>query len=108
MNTASILIKTDPKIKEKAQRTAEEMGISLTSVINRYLKHFIQSKTITFSVADEIPTRYMVDSLKESEEDFNAGRTISFENPSDELAYLDKEIEDERKKQSKHNIHKVI
>jgi addiction module RelB/DinJ family antitoxin len=108
MNTASILIKTDPQLKEKAQKTAEEMGISLTSVINRYLKHFILSKSITFTVKDEIPTQYMIDSLKEAEEDVKKGRVLTFENPGDELAYLDKEIKDERKKQSTHNIHKVI
>src|SRR5437763_378170 len=100
MNTASILIKTDPKVKEKAQRTAEEMGISLTSVINRYLKHFIETKTITFSVDEEIPNKYMIDSLKESEEDFKSDRFVSFESREDELAYLDREIENERQKLS--------
>lgn len=102
MNTASIFVKTDPKVKEKAQQTAEEMGISLTSVINRYLKHFIETKSITFTAADEIPSKYMIDSLKESEEDYRAGRVISFESGKDALAYLDSEIEDERRKHSSH------
>lgn len=98
MNTTSILIKTDPKIKEKAQEVASEMGISLTSVINRYLKHFIQTKSITFTTGEAVPSQYMIDSIKQSEEDYKAGRYISFENPSDELAYLDKMIEDESRK----------
>lgn len=102
MNTVSILIKTDPKVKEKAQRTAEEMGISLTSVVNRYLKHFIETKSITFTADKETPTQYMIDSLKESEEDYKAGRVISFKTGREELAYLDKEIEDERQKRSSH------
>ena len=100
MNTASILIKTDPKIKKAAQKTAEEMGISLTSVINRYLKHFIQTKSITFTINDEIPNQYMIDSLKQSEENFKTGRYISFKNSDDEFAYLDKMIEDESQNQS--------
>lgn len=100
MNTVSILIKTDQKVKEEAQKTAEKMGISLTSVINRYLKHFIQTKSITFSADEEVPSQYMIDSLKESEEDYKAGRFIAFENPGEELAYLDKIIEDARQKQS--------
>ena len=100
MNTASILIKTDPKVKESAQKTAEEMGISLTSVINRYLKHFIQTRSITFTVEDETPTQYMIDSLKQSEKDFKAGRYISFDSPREELAYLNREIENERRKKS--------
>ena len=102
MNTASILIKTDPKVKEKAQKAAQEMGISLTSVINRYLKHFIQTKSITFRTDEETPTQYMIDSLRKSEEDVKAGRVISFKSVEDELAYLDKEIEDERRKHASH------
>ncbi len=53
MNTAAILIKIDPQVKAKAQKTAEKMGLSLTSVINRYLEHFISVEKITFSVSDE-------------------------------------------------------
>lgn len=99
MNTASILIKTDPQIKEKAQKTAEEMGISLTSVINRYLKHFIQTKSITFtSDSDEVPNPYMIDSLTQSEEDVINGKVISFTSPKEELEYLKREIENEKQK----------
>jgi addiction module RelB/DinJ family antitoxin len=97
MNTASILIKTDPQLKEKAQKTAEEMGISLTSVINRYLKHFIQTKSITFTTDEEIPNQQMIDSLKQSEKDYKAGRFISFKSKKDVLSYLDKEILNEKK-----------
>lgn len=100
MNTTAILIKTDPKIKEKAQKTAEEMGISLTSVINRYLKHFIQTKSITFTADEEIPSQYMIDSLKQSEEDYKAGRFISFKSGKDVHSYLDKEIENEKKRKT--------
>lgn len=100
MNTASILIKTDPKVKTKAQKTAERMGLSLTSVINHYLKHFITTETITFSTRDGIPNQYMIDSLKESEEDIKAGRVIAFKTGREALDYLDQEIADERHKQS--------
>lgn len=102
MNTVSILIKTDPKLKKDAQKAAAQMGISLTSVINRYLKHFIQTKSITFIADDEVPTQYMIDSLKESEEDVKAGRVITFKSGKDALTYLDKEIEDERRKLATH------
>ena len=87
MNTTSILIKTDTKIKKAAQKTAEEMGISLTSVINHYLKHFIQTKSITFTINDKAPNQYMINSLKQSEENFKTGRYISFKNSDDEFAY---------------------
>ncbi len=98
MNTASILIKTNPKVKEEAQKTAEEMGISLTSVINRYLKHFITTKSITFTAQDEVPTQYMISSLKQSEEDYQKGRVISFDSGKAAVSYLDTLIKD-----AKHN-----
>ncbi len=102
MNTASILIKTDPQIKTKAQKTAEKMGLSLTSVINHYLKHFINTETITFSIRDEIPSQYLINALKESEADVKAGRVTSFKSGKEALAYLDSMIEHERnKKQAK-------
>lgn len=100
MNSASILIKIDPQVKTKAQRAAEKMGLSLTSVINRYLKHFIAAETITFSTRDETPNQYLIDSLKESEADVKAGRVIRFKSVQEELDYLDKEIANERRKQT--------
>ena len=93
MNTVSILIKTDKKLKEEAQKTAEEMGISLTSVINRYLKHFVQAKSITFSIDDEIPNQYMRDSLKQSEEEYKADKAISFDTQKELNEELDNVIE---------------
>lgn len=98
MNTASILIKTNPKVKAEAQKTAEEMGISLTSVINRYLKHFITTKTITFTAQDEIPNKYMLDSLKQSEDDYQQGKTVSFDNGKQALSYLDTLVKNAKRK----------
>lgn len=99
MNTASILIKTDPKVKAKAQKTAAKMGLSLTSVINRYLKHFIISETVTFRTEEKL-SKWAIEALKESEEDVKAGRVITFNSKQEALDYLDKEIEDERRRNS--------
>ncbi len=75
MNTASILIKTDPHVKEKAQKIAEEMGVSLTSVINRYLKHFITTRTITFTAdEDEIPNEYFKKTLAKARKNWKEGK----------------------------------
>ena len=98
MNSASILIKTNPKVKAEAQRTAQEMGISLTSVINRYLKHFITTKSITFTAQDEIPNQYMLDSLKQSEDDYQRGRAVSFGSEKQVLSYLDTLVKNAKRK----------
>lgn len=75
MNTAVITIKTESQLKAKAQKTASEMGLTLTSVINRYLKHFITAKTITFhSREDEIPNAATRRALKKAEKDWKEGK----------------------------------
>jgi len=90
MNTTSILIKTDPQIKAEAQKIAEEMGLSLSAVINRYLKHFIAVKTITFSTKEKA-SDYLLEVLRDSEEDIKKGDVSpSFNNAEDAIAWLNK------------------
>ena len=44
MKTAVINIKTDPELKIKAQEVASDLGISLSMVLNSYLKRFVFEK----------------------------------------------------------------
>ncbi len=44
-----INIKADKMVKEGAQKLAEELGLSLSAVINAYLKHFVRSREVYFS-----------------------------------------------------------
>lgn len=46
--TSTIILKTDTKLKQQAQKTANDLGLTLTSVINGYLSDFVQSKKVTF------------------------------------------------------------
>ena len=100
MQSAVINFTTEEAIKEEAQKLAAKMGISLSMILNNYLKHFVKAKTVVFSADDETPNKYLINALKQSEEDVKAGRIITFKNPQEELGYLDKEIADERRKRS--------
>ena len=92
MNTAAILIKIDPQVKAKAQKTAEKMGLSLTSVISRYLKHFIATETITFSAQDEIPNEYFKRTLAKARKNWKEGKgSPIFSNIEDDLKWLEKQ-----------------
>jgi len=97
MNTAIVNVKVDPGIKKQAREVAEELGFSLSAYINASLRHLIKTKTIHFSSLAEEPTEYLLDSLRKSREDIKAGRTFSFKDPSEALAFADKMIADERK-----------
>ena len=89
MNTAVITIKTDRGVKTKAQEIVEDLGLSLSAVINGYLRQLIRTKTIIFSAAEEIPNAYMRKALKESEADIKAGRVSPhFTNAKDAIAWL--------------------
>ncbi len=53
MKTA-INIKIDKSVKEEAKKTANELGLSLSAVINAYLRQLIKNKEISFSVAPQM------------------------------------------------------
>lgn len=97
MNTAVINIKVQPDIKKRAQIVASELGFSLSSLINAYLKQLVKTKTITFSTSSEEPTEYLLQALRESKEDIKKGRVVSFDNSDDAINYLDNLIEHDRK-----------
>ena len=100
MQSAVINFTTEEKTKQIAQKVAKKMGISLSMVLNNYLKNFVKTKKIVFSAEDETPNQYLINALQESEEDVKAGRVIRFKTGKEELDYLDKEITDERRRNS--------
>ena len=44
-----INIKADREVKQNAQKIAEELGLSLSAVINAYLKQLVRNKSVFFS-----------------------------------------------------------
>jgi addiction module RelB/DinJ family antitoxin len=49
-----INIKAEKTVKEEAQKTAKELGLSLSTLINAYLKQFIRTKRVYFSLAPNV------------------------------------------------------
>ena len=97
MNTAVINIKTDVKIKSQAQKIASDLGFSLSALINGYLNQLIKTKTVHFSATEEIPSEFMIQALRESEEDRKKKRFKSFDSADKALEYLDKIINEGKK-----------
>lgn len=96
MNTTTIHVKTDIKTKDNAKKIAESFGFTLTSLVNALLKQIVRKRRISVDL-DEEPTKYMLESLKKSEEDVKAGRVISFDSGKDVLDYLAKEIKNDKR-----------
>ncbi len=97
MNTAVINIKTNPKLKAEAQKISSGLGFSLSSLINGYLRSLVRTKTIHFSLVENMPNKYMVQALAESEEDRKKGRFKSFRSTDKALNFIDDIINDGKK-----------
>ena len=65
--------------------------------MQRSIKQFIRTKRLSIGITEEIPNEYLRQSLKQSDEDIKAGRTLSFKSGKDALDYLAREIEDEKR-----------
>lgn len=50
MQTAVINFKTEPNVKKKAQQVAKDLGFSLSSLLNAFLKQLIRDRTINFEI----------------------------------------------------------
>jgi DNA-damage-inducible protein J len=88
MNTTYLHIKIEPVLKKQAQETADELGLSLSTVMKVLLKQFIRTKRLSIGI-DEIPNTYLARSLQQSDEDIKAGRVVSFTQEKEALSYID-------------------
>lgn len=53
-----INIKADNVVKVKAKKIAEDLGLSLSAVINAYLKQFIRNKSVYFSATPSMSPEF--------------------------------------------------
>ena len=91
MNTKTILnIKTDKLLKVKAQETAEKMGIPLSTVMNAFLKQFVQNGEITLSTSTYIASGFLEEVASDAKDDFKKGKLIGpFETAKDMIKSLE-------------------
>ncbi|HCC83690.1 TPA: hypothetical protein DEP96_02485 [Candidatus Uhrbacteria bacterium] len=91
MKTATILIKTEPRLKQQAQKLAEQCGVSLSAVLSRSLQLFVDNRSITFSAEPElVPNAKTARALRRQIIEARAGKNMSptFNTSEDAIAYL--------------------
>jgi len=71
-----INIKTNSNVKKSAQKTAKELGLSLSAVINAYLRQFVRNKEVYFSIAPKMSPE-LENLLSSAEFDIQRNRNIS-------------------------------
>lgn len=92
MSYAVVTTKIDPQTKREAQKTAEALGMPLSVVIKAFLKQFIKTKTVRFSLRDEIPSGYLIKTIKQARKDLKAGKASpTFDTAEEAIAFLDKQ-----------------
>ena len=89
MKTTAINIKTEREVKDRAQKLAEEMGLSLSAIVTASLKQFIRTGEVNFSVAPRM-TPHLERIIEEARRDYKTGKNISgpFENVRDLMKSL--------------------
>ncbi|KKQ38927.1 MAG: hypothetical protein US54_C0001G0052 [Candidatus Roizmanbacteria bacterium GW2011_GWA2_37_7] len=97
MSTSVITVKVDSKTKSKFQDIAQQLGMPISSLIRGFIRHLIQTRRVEYSL-NEKPTQYLIDALRKSEEDIKKGNMISFNNPKEELSYLQTLIKENERK----------
>ena len=73
---AVINIKTEKEVKTNAQKLAKEMGFSLSTFINAYLKQFLRNKEVHFSSAAKMSPK-LENLLGKIEFDIQRDRNVS-------------------------------
>ncbi|OHA79159.1 MAG: hypothetical protein A2747_01510 [Candidatus Yonathbacteria bacterium RIFCSPHIGHO2_01_FULL_44_41] len=72
MKTAVLNIKIDPKVKNEAQKVADELGFTLSAIINASLKNLARSKTVSFSVLE--PSARLKRAIRSADADYAKGK----------------------------------
>ena len=86
MKTSVLNIKIDPKVKKEAQKVADELGFTLSAIINASLKNLARSKTISYSIAE--PSALLKKAIVSSRKDRQKTKPTVFKNSIDMMKSL--------------------
>jgi DNA-damage-inducible protein J len=90
MNTTVINIRTEAELKEEAKKIAGELGMSLSTVINVFLKQFVRRKGLSVSLK-ETPNDFLKERIRETKGEISEGKiSPSFDNAGDAIEWLNR------------------
>lgn len=87
MNTATIQIRTDLELKNAATAFANQLGLSLSSLVKSLLKDAIKSKSVTLN-SEETPSPRLIKSIKQAKKDYENGDYYSFNTEEESINFL--------------------
>lgn len=73
-NTKTLItVKTDKNLKKAVQKIVEEIGISLGTLINSYLRQMVRTKEVYFSTSNK-PNPYLRAVIAEAMKEYKEGK----------------------------------
>jgi len=88
MSTYAVInLKTDPKLKERAAKTAEKLGVSLSAVLNNELRRFADEQSVVFELP-EIPNAATQAELSASKKEIDCGDYYHFDSNDEAFSFL--------------------
>jgi len=81
---AVINLKTDPKLKMQAAKTADKLGISISAVLNNELRRFAAEQSVVFDIP-EVPNAQTAKMLARSKKEIEAGDYYGPFNSAEEM-----------------------
>ena len=79
MSSTNLNIRTEKEVKEKADQIFSELGLSMTTAINIFLRTAIREHGIPFSLKLDIPNEATVNAIEEGRNIYNnIKKTIIF------------------------------
>ena len=88
---AVINLKTDPKLKILAAKTADRLGISISAILNNELRRFTVEQNVVFEIPEVINTK-TAKQLSASKKQILAGEYYKFGSNKKSLEFLANEL----------------
>lgn len=80
--TDTLHIRIEPSVKEKAEKTLNELGLSIADAINVFLNQVILNEGIPFEIKKPQYNKQTIQTIEETKQEKNLSRTF---NNSDEM-----------------------
>jgi len=91
MQRTVLNVKVNPATKQKAKEVAEDMGFSLSALVNAFLTQLAKTKTLEVKV-DEVPSKFLEKILKQAQEDRKKGKASPlFHSAEEAVNFLDQQ-----------------
>ena len=90
-NLSAINVHVNKTDKEEATRILNDLGISMSTAINMFIKQIIKNDGIPFDVRNVKPTEELISAISEGEVVYNAKGRKGYDNMNDLIKSLNDE-----------------